>query len=258
MKLSSRNHDMLPKGFAEAGRGKWQIVQSPTDGPMKRRSMLLGAGIALAMGWCGASVAQPTTYQYVGTYYASPSGTFTTSMRITGSFTTANPLPPNMAMSQIGPAGDGRAVAWTFGDGVSTFTEATSAELYGNAGYFSVATDALGNVSNYSIGLVSPPPPHSVGTTMQFVWIDAADMIQALNNATCAGINGNVCNNLPFIGDGAVSENSESGRFLPNFASGQVAAKPVPVDPLWSLALLAMLVGGMAARRLAWPGARRR
>lgn len=196
----------------------------------------------------GVAVAQPTTYSYTGTNYvtvaapASPTGTFTTAMRITGSFTTANPLPVNMPFTAIGPAGNGSAIAWSFSNGISTFTEANSAELYGESQYFQVATDSLGNISNYGIGLVSPLVPHVAGTTIQFVRILAGYQIQALNDATCAAVTASVCTNLPFAGAGTVSESAESGLFRPNFFP-IVPSTPVPTLSQWSLLVLAVLLG---------------
>ena len=168
-------------------------------------------GCLLIAGMAGA---QQTTYTYVGTHYLNPTGVFTTSMSINGSFTTANPLPPNIS-ADIGPLGDGRAIAWSFNNGISTFTQANSAELYGSAGYFYIATDANGNVSNYQIGLVSPQPPHSVGTVMNFFFISHGSQVQALYQATCAIASANVCTFLPFAGTGTVSDDTETGAFLP-------------------------------------------
>jgi hypothetical protein len=163
---------------------------------------------------CGTAAAQPVTYQYVGSHYLNPTGVFTTSMSINGSFTTANPLPPNTS-ADIGPAGDGRAIAWSFNDGVSTFTQANSAELYGNAGNFYIATDANGNVSSYNIGLASPLPPHTTSTLMNFFYLNHGNQVQALYQSQCAIVTVNLCTFLPFGGAGTVADNTEAGHFLP-------------------------------------------
>ncbi|NDP43097.1 MAG: hypothetical protein GZ089_10355 [Aromatoleum sp.] len=201
-------------------------------------SGLIGLVVSLLLQ--GAALAQPTTYVYSGTNYVAPTGTFTTGMRISGSFTTANPLPANMPFTAIGPAGDGRAIAWSFSNGISTFTQANSSELYGQSSYFGVATDSLGNISTYTFGLVSPLPPHSVGTTIEFMYILANAQIQALNQAVCAGVTANLCTNLPFAGTGTVAENAESGSFRPNFQAPQV---PVPTLSEGALFVLAALLG---------------
>ncbi len=198
----------------------------------------LAAGLFLSL----AALAQPTTYVYTGTNYVAPTGTFTTAMRITGSFTTANPLPKNMAPAAIGPAGDGRAIAWSFFNGISTFTQANSSELYGNSTYFVVGTDSLGNISFYQFGLVTPLPPHIVGTTLQFFYLLDNAQIQALNNAQCAIVTGTVCTFLPFAGAGTVAENTESGAFAPNFFPPPPPLQ-VPTLSEWSIVVLAALLG---------------
>jgi hypothetical protein len=142
-----------------------------------------------------------------------------------------------MPWTQIGPAGNGSAVAWSFSNGISTFTQANSAEFYGQPQYFQVATDSAGNISNYAIGLLSPLPPHSVGTTIQFVWIQKGLAIQALNNATCVTVTGGVCTQVYFAGAGTVSEQTESGFFTPYFASS------IPTLSEWALLVLAALLG---------------
>ena len=217
------------------------------------KTFWMGSGFAAvaAMLLCGVATAQPTTYQYVGTYYTNPTGTLTTSMRITGSFTTANPLPPNMPPTAIGPGGDGRAIAWSFFNGIDTFTQANSSELYGITGYFSVGTDDLGNISYYNIGLVAPLPPHTVGGNNDFFWIAKATAVQALDNATCANVDGsNQCVFMSFSGAGTYSIMAESGRFLPNFAK---PAAPVPLDARWALAGLALALMVLGARRARSP-----
>jgi hypothetical protein len=207
----------------------------------------LAAGVLLQ----GVALAQPTTYSYTGTNYAvvaspaSPTGTFTTSMRITGSFTTANPLPPNMPTTAIGPAGNGKAIAWSFSNGISTFTQANSAELYATSDYFTVATDSLGNISNYDIGLISPLPPHTVGTTMQFVWIAKGFAIQAVNNTPCSTVAAGVCTQIfPTGAGGSVNESTESGSFGQNFSI------PVPALSGRALLVLAALMGMFGALAL--------
>lgn len=213
-----------------------------------RRLLLtrLDAGAAMAsLLVAGAALAQPTTYQYVGTNYVSPTGTFTTSMRITGSFTTANPLPANLSPVAIGPQGDGRAIAWSFTNGIDTFTQANSSEIYGISGDFVVGTDGAGNVNYYNIGLVKPLPPHAVNDLVDFFWISKGSAIQALDQATCAIVTSNLCTFIPFAGAGTVAESVESGAFL------RTSYASVPVDSPTALAATAALLAIAALIALA-------
>jgi hypothetical protein len=208
------------------------------------------ATASLTLLFAFALPAAATTYQYTGPFYVAPVGSFTTSMRITGSFTTASPLPANMPSTAIGPAGDGRAIAWSFSNGVTTFTQSNSMELYGDSTYFSVSTDSLGNIATFTIGLMAPLPPHAVATPMQFVFMLSSGSTQAANNTPCDGINGaNVCTAFSLGGDGYVADETV-GSFAPNVLP--VLAAPVPVASPWTLTLLALLLcvsAGWAVRR---------
>jgi hypothetical protein len=192
-------------------------------------------GLAAGLLLLGMTASQATTYVYTSPFYVAPTGTFTTAMRITGSFTTASPLPANMPFTAIGPAGNGLATSWSFSNGITTFTQANSAELYGDPNDFSVGTDSLGNISAFNIGLVSPGPPHIVGTVLDFMFISHNFEIQALNQASCAIVTGNVCTFLPFSGAGTISQPG-GGSFAPN--------TPVPPAPV--VAVPTLNYGGLA------------
>jgi hypothetical protein len=204
----------------------------------------------------GGVAAQPTTYTYAGTPYVNASGTFTTSMRITGSFRTANPLPANMPPTAIGPAGSGAAIAWSFTNGVDTFTEANSRELYGDPTWFVVGTNQFGDVVAYAIGLIRPLPPHAVNDALDALVIASETLgntVQAVDQGQCVAVDsGNVCINLPLAGTGVAVDNTESGAFLRNFVA------PVPVDSTAALAMLAglLVAAALFARRRGTPGRR--
>jgi len=101
------------------------------------------------------------TYVYAGPPYTTVGGIYTTSMRITGSFTTANPLPPNLSNVEIGPYGQNLVTSWSFNNGVTTFTTANSSialpRWTGVYGDFVVSTDVAGNITGFLISLQSPP-----------------------------------------------------------------------------------------------------
>ena len=87
---------------------------------MGRRAALAVLGLWLS----GTAVA--TTYTFVGSTYTTAFSPYTTAMSVTGTFDTASPLPANMNNLDIGPNGSGLVTAWSFSDGVNTFTQANS------------------------------------------------------------------------------------------------------------------------------------
>ena len=102
-----------------------------------------------------------TTYRYTGNNYTSipsdddpPSGTYTTSMRITGSFTVNQPL-PTMALGDI----SGLIVAYSFDDGRNVLTESNSVLQIS-----SVAIDGSGQLGQWNFIISQPyPVPASIG-----------------------------------------------------------------------------------------------
>lgn len=113
----------------------------------------------LAMVASGAALS--ATYVYTGPYYTTVIGNYTTSMRITGSFITANPLPPNLSNVEVGPYGQNLVTSWSVNNGVTTFTNYNSAPnsdvSIGFNGDFVVSTDGVGNITEFMVSLQNPP-----------------------------------------------------------------------------------------------------
>jgi hypothetical protein len=113
---------------------------------------LLAATLALAGLLVVPTFASATAnYSYAGDYFetirddALPAGTYTTEMRITGSFERASELGANFVWDTI--AGD--VLSYSFNDGRVHLTEANSRIIE-----FIVATDALGNIERWSVYIV--------------------------------------------------------------------------------------------------------
>lgn len=145
---------------------------------------LLGVMLASASAWSA-------TYVYAGPPYTTVGGIYTTSMRITGSFTTVNPLAPNLSNVEIGPSGQNLVTSWSFSDGVTTFANINSS-IYANEDLptpsfngldFTVSTNATGNIVSFSIGLEKPP---LWGWGVDPMWVDAFRVVStpALYQAT--------------------------------------------------------------------------
>ncbi len=205
------------------------------------RKLLIAAAL-----WFGSAAAMAATYVYSGPNYLVAAGAFTTSMRISGSFTTAAPLPANMALTAIGPRGAGLVTAWHFADGVTAYSESDSTELYGNPLNFAVATDAAGNISYFSIALMKPTPPNTVGQIMAGVASITSSYYGAVAGAACSAVVDDICTSFPATGTIGDAQGTQSGRFIL-----QVASSPIPTLPPSSLAALAALIlfAGIASVR---------
>ena len=100
-------------------------------------------------------------YSYVGNDFtiienSTPSGTFTTSDSVSGSFSLASPLAANLNDFTIS-----NVLSFSFSDGPHTFTEST-ADL--RVATFDVWTDASGNIINWQIEIGTNFSPSSIGS----------------------------------------------------------------------------------------------
>lgn len=117
---------------------------------MKKYLVLLAAALLQASAWAAA-------YTFTGPLYTNPTqftapcatpacDNFTTAMRQTGSFTTAAPLPPNLANVLI----TGLIQSYSFNDGLTQFDSADAAT---RLMFAYVTTDAMGNIVDENIAI---------------------------------------------------------------------------------------------------------
>jgi hypothetical protein len=105
---------------------------------------------AVATVLLGISEAGAITYTYAGNNFKDitdtpqPSGTFTTSMSVSGSFTLSSPFALNLPETNI----TSTVQSFSFSDGRNTFTEADFVTPI-----FFIETDALGNISHWVISV---------------------------------------------------------------------------------------------------------
>ncbi len=92
-------------------------------------------------------------YTYTGNVFTNGSGSYTTSMSVSGWFEMANPIPPNTPLTDIRTS----ITAYSFFDGVNTLTNANSG-IAAFGGRSSFATDAGGNIANWNLWVSSPVP----------------------------------------------------------------------------------------------------
>jgi hypothetical protein len=176
-----------------------------------RRTAIALLGLWLS----GAAVA--TTYTVVGSTYTTAFAPYTTAMSVTGTFDTASPLPANHPNVDIGPKGSGLVTAWSFSDGMNTFTQANSAPSFFPGG-FAVGTDAKGNITSFGIDLESPQPPNAINDVMNTFTLSSSgpDFSFVADAAKCTGLIGNQCNSFSLVG---YAFSTTTFAFTPNFTA---------------------------------------
>lgn len=213
-----------------------------------------------------AGYAQAATYVFSGNNYVNPEGTLTTSMRVTGSFTTFAPLPPNMPKTEIGPKGSNLVQSWNFHDGINTYTKDNSVAAIDSDSLFSVSTDADGNIAGYHMALMGPLPPHTLqGVINVFNIRDDEEppgvprrYTRVFDQGTCANMRNDICTAIsrpdPPLGGSVdyillpTDQRPPTGTFA---TQATQAAEPVAVPTLgkFSMLLLATAVAGLAWRQ---------
>jgi len=106
----------------------------------------LGTFALLLVLMCPVLAHADAIYNYTGQNFTTVSGSYATSMSVTGSFTLASPLAPNLSFDIITP------VAFSFSDGVQTFTNSNTL-----APVFEVSTDASGHIDLWEVLLFNSP-----------------------------------------------------------------------------------------------------
>jgi hypothetical protein len=108
---------------------------------------LVATALAVAVG-VAATCARSATYTYEGDFFnfitdhTQPNGSYTTSMRVTWSFTLASALPPSLPFQDI----IANVLSFEFSDGRNTITNLNFNPQFT---FIEVATDAAGNIDQW-------------------------------------------------------------------------------------------------------------
>lgn len=185
-----------------------------------RRAVVLLAGVLAALA-APLSSAQ-VTYSYAGNNFTTfqygepPEGSYTTAMRVTGSFQVASAFTPFVGYN-ITP------LSYSFTDGRNVFS---SASPVGTA-YFELVADASGQIFFWNIQLRYEPTPGNVSQIMTDIGQDSG--------VIAVTIDGNSSFDTAWV-------NSQPG-------SWSVAVSPVPEPETYAMLLAGLGLLGFAARR---------
>jgi hypothetical protein len=164
---------------------------------MIERLLMFGLTVLMS-GSCVAAA----TYTFSGHLYQTANGSYTTAMSVTGNFTTTNPLPANLPITDI----QALVTSWSFTDGVNSYTSINS---FPNT-HMQVQTDGAGNIIGWSMNFVTPNPPWVVNVTP----INYVSFFTGTSTCTDFATTGGTCQNTtgncsPF----AINVNNQASYF---------------------------------------------
>lgn len=186
------------------------------------------------------------TYSYEGGLFQTINGSnYDTSMRVTASFETSDPLDANLAAGDISSL----LIDFSFNDGVQTIS-LDDAEIVS----FNVSTNAQGVPDTWSITVWRAPVTNTVGETVD--GIDLVFLVDAVNgnSATEQGFS-EPCGASGVEYCGFVALNSNSGGFFDTEAPGTWAVSGLPVQAVQSVPvnnLVALLMLSVLLLMVVW------
>jgi hypothetical protein len=189
------------------------------------------------------TVLAAVTYTYQGNAFdgfSTPPGSYSTSNMITGSFTLAAPLAPNLPASNI----RSQVLSYSFSDGVNTFNDINSVICGWSVMTFLVGTDANGDINTWGIDLCTPVSkvndPFNNVTTISGLLSVFADT--GISSATCTTVTNGLCTEVNIF-------NATSGYNEDNpgtWTTHRQIALSVPTMTQWGM-MIFIVFGGLGA-----------
>jgi hypothetical protein len=195
-------------------------------------------GIAL-LACLTSSYAHAVTYTYTGQNYTTANGMYMPAMRVTGTFTTSTPVPPNSTDYDI----SGILTSWSFNDGVQTIDNMNGVFHPNPLFPPLVTTDASGNITSTSLFFHRVPIATVLGVEDDFIWIGSFRATATID-APCVVVTDGYCDGWGIPADWAQS--SVTGVWV----TSDLPSKPIPTMSQWSLMLLALLLGMVGITRI--------
>jgi len=210
--------------------------------------------------WTSPAPQPPATYLYSGLLYVifntnstctvGTCASYTTAMRVTGSFTTAGPLAANLTLANIASL----VTSYSFNDGVNTIADG---DPDARVVRFRVSTNGSAGITAEDIQLQqweTGSSPHAVGDRFDSILLAPAGDT-AVNNFSC-----DVVGTAPSSGvadsciDPSSDENTSTAGALGagtwTVLGGGVPIAAVPTLSTWAMGLLALLLAGLAAAKV--------
>ena len=168
--------------------------------------------------------AHADTYTYIGTNFEFTGGDdYTTDMRVTGSFTTSIPIPPNVSNFDL----SGILTSWSFNDGVQTITNVNG--VIPAPPQSDVSTDASGNIIVTNLRFWLSPIATVVGEVSSYIDI----YVPGENFVDVRGVKEEVC--MSIIGEGVCAIRIDSYGISQHGGVWTMTAELVFVDGFESL-----------------------
>ena len=203
---------------------------------------------------CVSSTVSAASYVYKGAPYTlvqdfagpcgeGPCANYVIGEKVTGQFTTAVPLAPNLSNQNILPS----VTSYAFSDGVDTYS---SADPNVRVDDFVVSTDSNGNISAFDVMLIiwqTGTSPHAAGDRVARFAVSSSFEDLAENDAPCVVIvtapsgASDACVTFAPDGSTSLSEANTYGAF-----SIVTAPAPVPTLSGWAILSLFLFVAGIA------------
>jgi hypothetical protein len=181
-----------------------------------------------------------TTYAYTGNFFNvfatndPPAGDYDATMRVTGFFSLADPLAPNLINQNIVPD----LLGFSFSDGRQTLTSADATPTL-----FSVSTDPAGTITGWGITVEKGNVPFDSQNPAAYFGIDTRSSLTDSGKIdVCAVEAGGICSDR---------NDDVGGRFLaPGIWSVSESAVPLPAAlPLFAAGLGALGLIGWRRKR---------
>jgi hypothetical protein len=210
--------------------------------------------------WTSPAPQPPTTYLYSSPFYTfvntnstctvGTCASYTTAMRITGSFTTAGPLAANLGLANIAAL----LTSYSFNDGVNTIA---NGDPDARIVTFQVTTDGSAGITAEDIRLQqweTGSSPHAAGDRFDSIAL-ATTVAEGVNNFSCVVVGTAPSSGVADICSSPSSDTNTSaggilgaGTWTVLGGGGPIAA--VPTLSTWAMGLLALLLAGLAAAKV--------
>jgi len=185
--------------------------------------------------------AHAVTYTYTGQNYTYVEPPYTTDMKVTGSFTTSTPIPPNSSDYDFSAI----LTSWSLNDGLQTIDNTNG--VFSPNRPPSVTTDDTGTITTIRFWGFTPPVSTIVGDTDSYIRLNPPRSIAASGGSQdidCTFLNNGFC--WGWGSTGITAFTRDEGVWV----TSDLPSTPIPTMTQWSLMLLALMLGLVGIARI--------